>query len=103
MTLKDIIIKAATDSDEGSDVAFELWHGDRPIEIKANEDADWKDRPVVLSVDDLSIRLTPDQANKIAALLSFELQEYGDKLEHDRQVKVAQDIGTHPLWEQKDE
>lgn len=96
MTLKDILDKGIVQGPV-SDVAYELWQGERPIEIRENADSDWHEKPVILTIDGAVIRLSAAQADAIGQSIGHLLQEYGERLNMERLKKVAEEIGNNPL------
>jgi hypothetical protein len=96
MTINEIITKAALTADDAADAAFELWQGNRPVDIHDNEGNDWQDKPVILEIDGQNIRLTANQADAIRAKIEFSLQEYGTKLAQVQAQKAADLIDENP-------
>jgi len=89
MTLNEIITQAAIRGDAEVDAAFELWDGQRPIEIRDNFGTDWREKPIVLEVDGQTIHLTANQADAIRAKIDFVLQDYGIKIQREQAQRAA--------------
>jgi hypothetical protein len=97
MTLNELLANRSVIDGDAADVAFELWQGERPVEIHDNNADDWEEKPVLLVVDGQTIRLSANQADAIRAAIDFSLQEYGSKLAYERAKVSAEMIGDNPL------
>lgn len=80
MRLNDITSHAAQTNGDAANALYELWLGERPIEIKDNQGEDWKEKPVLLSVDGLNIPLTANQADAIRAQIAAALVDYTERI-----------------------
>ena len=97
MTLNELLASKSMHDNDAADVAFELWQGERPIEVHDNNNEDWQEKPVLLVVDGQTIRLSANQADSIRSAIEFALMEYTQKVSMERSQKVANEIGENPL------
>lgn len=97
MTLNELLASRSVADNDAADVAFELWQGERPVEVHDNLSEDWEEKPVLLVVDGQTIRLSANQADAIRAAIDFSLQEYGNKLTEARAKATVEAMGDDPL------